>query len=397
MAENWYPVIDRATCIECGACVEQCSHGVFDKSSPNKPEIIYPDGCIDHCHGCGALCPTGSITYAGEDTGWTPPNSQASSDCCCDSDCSCGCDTAAAVSAVKDLNIDFLYLDLNTCERCMATDETLKEAIEVLSGVFDILGYQVKLNSVNISSEGLAEEYRFLSSPTIRVNGADICAEVQESDCADCGALCGDSVDCRVFVYEGVGYEQPPVAMIVDGILKAIYGQKPEEKPYVMPENLKKFFAGLNSNCGCDSGCCDSTQPYNNFGSEQGMKTMSIYEPAMCCPTGICGVGVDPELLRISTVLDTLKKNSVTVNRYNLTSFPQEFVKNEKVNERMMDEGVEVLPITVVDGKIVITKRYPGNDEFIKLLGLPAGILPGSKPAKAAQSSSCCCSGGDCC
>lgn len=37
------------------------------------------------------------------------------------------------------------------------------------------------------------------------------------------------------------------------------------------------------------------------------MKKMKIFEPAMCCPTGICGVGVDPELLRISAALDTLK------------------------------------------------------------------------------------------
>ena len=119
---------------------------------------------------------------------------------------------------------------------------------------------------------------------------------------------------------------------------------------------------------------------------------MSIYEPAMCCPTGLCGVGIDSELLRISTVLDTLKKNGIEVNRYNLTSSPQEFVKNAKVNERLMDEGVEVLPIIVVDGKIVITKRYPRNDEFVILLSLPKGVLDEREPAKADESS-CCCGG----
>lgn len=50
------------------------------------------------------------------------------------------------------------------------------------------------------------------------------------------------------------------------------------------------------------------------------MKTMKIYEPAMCCPTGLCGVGVDPELLRISTVLNTLKQNGVEVQRFNLAN-----------------------------------------------------------------------------
>ena len=154
----------------------------------------------------------------------------------------------------KRLSIDFLYLDLNTCERCMATDETLKKALDVLSGVFDTLSYQVKVNSVNITSKELAEEYQFISSPTIRVNDVDICTEVKESDCKDCGDLCGDSVDCRVFVYEGREHEQPPIAMIVDGILKTIYSEKTcEDRPYTLPDNLDRFFTGKNS-C-CDNSC----------------------------------------------------------------------------------------------------------------------------------------------
>jgi NAD-dependent dihydropyrimidine dehydrogenase PreA subunit len=74
MAKNWYPVIDRETCEVCGKCVEKCVMGVFDKSSPKKPVIVYTEGCKDSCHGCGNLCPTGSITYFGENTDWTPPN-----------------------------------------------------------------------------------------------------------------------------------------------------------------------------------------------------------------------------------------------------------------------------------------------------------------------------------
>jgi len=251
----------------------------------------------------------------------------------------------------------------------MATDDTLKEALNIMSPVLQALNYSVAVNSVNIATEKLAVQYRFISSPTIRVNGVDICNELQESDCADCGDLAGCSVDCRVFVFEGKGYEQPPAAMIIDGILRVLYGNlKADDKPYTLPDNLIKFF----------------------LGKESTMKKMSIYEPAMCCPTGLCGVSIDPELLRISTVLDTLKKNGVEVNRYNLTSFPMEFVKNTKVNERLADEGVEALPLIVVDGKIVITKRYPRNDEFVKLLGLPNGILGESEPAKTDESACCC-------
>ncbi len=84
---------------------------------------------------------------------------------------------------IKKIVIDFLYLDLNTCQRCVSTDRTLNEALDILSGVFRTLGYSVKVNQVNVTSRELAEQNRFISSPTIRVNGVDICSEVKESDC----------------------------------------------------------------------------------------------------------------------------------------------------------------------------------------------------------------------
>lgn len=124
------------------------------------------------------------------------------------------------------------------------------------------------------------------------------------------------------------------------------------------------------------------------------MKKMSIYEPAMCCETGLCGVGIDPELLRISTVLSNLKKNGVEVNRYNLSNFPQEFVKNQMINKLIMGDGVDSLPATVIDGKIVKTKAYPTNGEIVMWLNIPADYL-----AEKSDNSGGCCGGGDegCC
>ena len=130
------------------------------------------------------------------------------------------------------------------------------------------------------------------------------------------------------------------------------------------------------------------------------MKKMYIYEPAMCCSTGLCGVGVDPELLRISTVLNTLKKNGVEVQRFNLSNSAQEFINNKEVNDFINTKGVDGLPITVVDGEIVITGRYPTNEEFAKLLNIPMS-LPGEQPIKIRltrkRSGGCGCSGGKCC
>ncbi|MCH5249260.1 MAG: arsenite efflux transporter metallochaperone ArsD [Lachnospiraceae bacterium] len=118
------------------------------------------------------------------------------------------------------------------------------------------------------------------------------------------------------------------------------------------------------------------------------MKTMKIYEPAMCCPTGLCGVSVDPELLRISTVLNTLKENGIEVARYNLTSAPMEFVNNKSVAEFLKKFGPDKLPVIEVDDFIVITGRYPSNEEFTSWLELSPELLGVSS---CCEDSPCCC------
>ncbi|ROR29135.1 arsenical resistance operon trans-acting repressor ArsD [Mobilisporobacter senegalensis] len=130
------------------------------------------------------------------------------------------------------------------------------------------------------------------------------------------------------------------------------------------------------------------------------MKKMQIFEPAMCCSTGICGVGVDPELLRISTVLNTLEKNGIKVDRFNLSNAPDEFIKNQTINKFINEKGVEELPAIMVDDEIVLTGRYPKNEEFVKILELPANLLaiqPKRVRATIRKSRGCGCSGGDCC
>ena len=105
------------------------------------------------------------------------------------------------------------------------------------------------------------------------------------------------------------------------------------------------------------------------------MKKMQIFESAMCCSTGLCGVGVDPELLRISTVLSSLKKRGVEVERFNLSGSPQEFVDNKVVNKFIMEKGVDEFPITVLDGEIVLVGKYPTNEELAKFLDVEMNFL----------------------
>ena len=128
-------------------------------------------------------------------------------------------------------------------------------------------------------------------------------------------------------------------------------------------------------------------------------KNMYIYEPALCCETGLCGVSIDTELLRISTVFGSLEKNGIQAVRYNLNNNPNEFVKNEKINQLLAAESVEILPVTVVDGTIVKKGKYPTNDEIEKWLEVSRSYLGGAlkttqKFTNTKKSGGCGCAGG---
>ncbi len=164
--------------------------------------------------------------------------------------CSCGSGCCGSEQEKKQLYIDFLYLDLSVCERCQGTENNLDEAIEEVSGVLKAAGFEIVANKVNIMTKELAMQHKFLSSPTIRINGNDIELEVKESSCKECGDLCGDNVDCRVWTYDGIEYTEPPKAMFVNAILKEVYGSRKTEAKrelYVVPDNLEIFFDGLNN------------------------------------------------------------------------------------------------------------------------------------------------------
>ena len=126
------------------------------------------------------------------------------------------------------------------------------------------------------------------------------------------------------------------------------------------------------------------------------MKKMIIFDPAMCCSTGVCGPGVDPELLRVSTVLSNLKKNGIHVERYNLSHNPEAFLHNQTINQLLNQEGVSILPATVMDGQIIKTGSYLSNQEFCQYLGIPESYLatPVKKATVAKSSKGYGCKGG---
>ncbi|WP_288311819.1 arsenite efflux transporter metallochaperone ArsD [uncultured Selenomonas sp.] len=129
------------------------------------------------------------------------------------------------------------------------------------------------------------------------------------------------------------------------------------------------------------------------------MKNIRIFEPAMCCATGLCGPSIDPELLRISTLLSSLKEKGIVVERYNLTSHPQVFAQNEAVKELLSKHGTAILPVTTSGDDVVLTGRYPTNQEVLAWLQVDAqaiGLKEEPACCAAETASGCSCSAAGC-
>ena len=105
------------------------------------------------------------------------------------------------------------------------------------------------------------------------------------------------------------------------------------------------------------------------------MPTLQVYDPAMCCSTGVCGPQVDPALVRFASDLAWLKKQGVTVGRYNLGQNPQEFLQSHAVTEALQNAPAS-LPILTVDGAIRLQGRYPSRTELAEIVGIEAPEAP---------------------
>ena len=68
MSKGWYPIIDYDKCVGCMVCNDMCKHGVYKPDADiYKPKVVYGNGCVHGCHGCGNACPMGAIHYFGDD------------------------------------------------------------------------------------------------------------------------------------------------------------------------------------------------------------------------------------------------------------------------------------------------------------------------------------------
>lgn len=125
---------------------------------------------------------------------------------------------------------------------------------------------------------------------------------------------------------------------------------------------------------------------------ERKMSKVQIYDKPMCCSTGVCGPQVDPVLPRFAADLDWLRTQGHEVQRYNLAQQPQDFVKNSAVQQMLTSEGVDCLPIVMVDGRVVSRSEYPSRENLALWTGtsLPQPLLPIASDGECCGDSGCC-------
>ena len=93
------------------------------------------------------------------------------------------------------------------------------------------------------------------------------------------------------------------------------------------------------------------------------MKRIQVYDPAMCCSSGVCGPDVDPVLPRFAGLLAQLGGTGVKVERYNLAQQPLAFVQNPAVKALLEQDGTDALPVIFIDGELAMKGTYPDLEQ----------------------------------
>jgi AhpD family alkylhydroperoxidase len=106
------------------------------------------------------------------------------------------------------------------------------------------------------------------------------------------------------------------------------------------------------------------------------MKPIQVYDPAMCCSTGVCGPEVDPDLVRFAADLKWLQDQGVEIRRFGLAQNPAAFVENRVVRDALTSTGEAALPIVLVGDMVVATGRYPAREELAARLELAPQTPP---------------------
>ncbi|MFY9781502.1 MAG: arsenite efflux transporter metallochaperone ArsD [Candidatus Baltobacteraceae bacterium] len=127
-----------------------------------------------------------------------------------------------------------------------------------------------------------------------------------------------------------------------------------------------------------------------NLNRSHNVKTIQVFDPALCCSSGVCGVDVDEALVSFSADVDWAKQNGVQIERFNLAQQPLSFAENPAVKSFLERSGQDALPLILVDGEVALAGRYPRRAELARW----ANFAPSSVESEATES---CCANDGCC
>ena len=118
------------------------------------------------------------------------------------------------------------------------------------------------------------------------------------------------------------------------------------------------------------------------------MTAVRVFDPAMCCSTGICGPAIEPQLVQFAADLEWLERQGVSVERFNLSQQPGAFADDAAAKRALETNGEAGLPLVKVNGEVKSSGTYPTRDELAAWARIDASVP--EDPAAPAAKSGCC-------
>lgn len=94
------------------------------------------------------------------------------------------------------------------------------------------------------------------------------------------------------------------------------------------------------------------------------MSRIQIFDPALCCSSGVCGTDVDQSLVIFAADVEWARQQGAQIERLNLAQQPEAFATNATVLQLLQRSGQQVLPVVLVDGELAMAGRYPDRSEL---------------------------------
>lgn len=120
------------------------------------------------------------------------------------------------------------------------------------------------------------------------------------------------------------------------------------------------------------------------------MTSIQIFDPAMCCSTGVCGIDVDQSLVTFSADLEWARQNGAQIERFNLAQQPTAFAEHPAVRGYLERSGQDALPLILVNGEVALAGRYPRRAELARWAGISALPVAAATGSACRSDSGCC-------